>query len=97
MEIASGRRAINHMATEDHQVVTEMWVWELHRRGELLKAADPRLGRNFDELQMERLIIVGLWCAHPDYNLRPSIRQAIQVLNFEALLPLLPSDMPGPT
>ena len=77
LEIASGRRAINHMATEDHQVVTEMWVRELHRRGELLKAADPRLGGNFDELQMERLIIVGLWCAHPDYNLRPSIRQAI--------------------
>ncbi|KAM3701818.1 hypothetical protein ACJW31_05G204000 [Castanea mollissima] len=97
LEIASGRRAINHMAIEDHQVVTEVWVRELHRRGELLEAADPRLGGNFDELQMERLIIVGLWCAHPDYKLRPSIRQAIQVLNFEALLPLLPSDMPGPT
>ncbi|XP_065638008.1 L-type lectin-domain containing receptor kinase IX.1 [Quercus suber] len=97
LEIASGRRAINHMAIEDHQVVTEMWVRELHRRGELIEAADPRLGGNFDELQMERLIIVGLWCAHPDYKLRPSIRQAIQVLNFEALLPLLPFDMPGPT
>ena len=48
------------MAIEDHQVVTEMWVRELHRRGELLEAADPRLGGNFDELQMERLIIVGL-------------------------------------
>jgi hypothetical protein len=41
-------------------------------------------------------MIVGLWCAYPDRNLRPSIRQTIHVLNFEALLPLLPSNIPGP-
>ncbi|KAL8155852.1 hypothetical protein AgCh_001050 [Apium graveolens] len=39
-------------------------------------------------------MIVGLWCAHPDYQLRPTIRQAIQVLNFEAPLPSLASTMP---
>jgi hypothetical protein len=32
-----------------------------------------------------------------DRNLRPSIREAIHVLNFEAPLPILPSDMPGTT
>ncbi|KAK1568300.1 hypothetical protein Q3G72_022809 [Acer saccharum] len=39
----------------------------------------------------------GLWCAHPDENLRPSIRQATQVLNFQAPLPVLPPKMPMPT
>ena len=34
----------------------------------------------FDEKQMERLMVVGLWCAHPDYAHRPSIRQALNVL-----------------
>ena len=34
-------------------------------------------------------MVVGLWCAHPDYMLRPSIREAIHVLNFEAPLPIL--------
>ncbi|KAJ6989712.1 hypothetical protein NC653_018262 [Populus alba x Populus x berolinensis] len=47
-----------------------------------------------DEKQAERLMIVGLWCAHPDHNLRPSIRQAIHVLNLEAATPDLPPKMP---
>ena len=47
---------------------------------------------------MECLIIVGLWCVHLDYNLRPSIRQVVHhVLNFEAPLPILPSEMSMPT
>jgi hypothetical protein len=39
-------------------------------------------------------MIVGLWCAHPDRDLRPSIRQIIHVLNFETPLPVLSSNMP---
>ncbi|KAI9177340.1 hypothetical protein LWI28_013947 [Acer negundo] len=46
--------------------------------------------------QIESLMIVGLWCAHPDRNLRPSIRRAMQVLNFESPLPILPCKMPVP-
>ncbi|GLT68228.1 hypothetical protein SLA2020_404800 [Shorea laevis] len=49
---------------------------------------------NYDMKEMECLMIVGLWCAHPDQSLRPSIRQAIQVLNFDAPLPKLPKKMP---
>ena len=41
-------------------------------------------------------MIVGLWCAHLDRNLRLSIRQAIQVLKFEAKIPILPTQMPTP-
>ena len=48
----------------------------------------------FDMKQMECLLITGLWCAHPDQSMRPSIREAIQVLNFEAPLPNLANKMP---
>ncbi|MFS7926744.1 putative non-specific serine/threonine protein kinase [Helianthus anomalus] len=41
-------------------------------------------------------MMVGLWCSHPDRSLRPSIRQAIQVLKFEGALPNLPTKMPVP-
>jgi hypothetical protein len=71
------------------------WVWELYGIGKVLEAADPRLGGGFDEQQMERLMIVGLCCAHSDRNFRPSIKQAIDVLNFETPIPVLPSNMPG--
>ncbi|TQE04966.1 hypothetical protein C1H46_009437 [Malus baccata] len=42
---------------------------------------------------MECLMIVCLWCAHPDHNMMPSMQQAIQVQNFDVPLPNLPSKM----
>ncbi|XP_059447428.1 L-type lectin-domain containing receptor kinase IX.2-like [Corylus avellana] len=94
LEICCGRKPIKPDAPEDQVVMVE-WVWELYRIGKVLEAVDPRLSGDFDEQQMERLMIVGLWCAHPDRNFRPSIRQTIHVLNFEAPLPILPSNMPA--
>ncbi|XP_030941996.1 L-type lectin-domain containing receptor kinase IX.1-like [Quercus lobata] len=94
LELACGRKPVIHEAPEDQIVMLE-WVRELHGRGEvLLNAADQRLGGNFDEQQMKCLLNVGLWCAHSEYDRRPSIREAIQVLNFEAPLPLLQLDTP---
>ncbi|GAB4847195.1 L-type lectin-domain containing receptor kinase IX.1 [Ancistrocladus abbreviatus] len=72
-------------------------VWDLYSQGRLLSALDERLQMNYKEKQVECLMVVGLWCAHPDCHLRPSIRQAIQVLNFEAPMPTLPPKMPVAT
>ncbi|PHT64229.1 L-type lectin-domain containing receptor kinase IX.2 [Capsicum annuum] len=96
LEIASGRRSIDIKVPEDQVRLVE-WVWRLYGTGELVEATDPRLNKMFSEKEMERLMVVGLWCAHPDNKLRPSIRQAIHVLNSEALLPILPSRMPVAT
>ncbi|XXG55824.1 hypothetical protein AAC387_Pa03g3402 [Persea americana] len=95
LEIACGRRPVEPKA-EAGKVMMVEWVWELYGKGMLLDAADEKLGKEFDGVQMERLLILGLWCAHPDHNLRPSIRQVISVLNLEASLPSLPSKMPVP-
>ncbi|XP_034681004.1 L-type lectin-domain containing receptor kinase IX.1-like [Vitis riparia] len=95
LEICSGRRCVEPNAQEDQIRLVE-WVWDLYGVGKLPEAADPRLAADFDEEQMARLMVVGLWCAHPDCSLRPSIRQAINVLNSEASLPALPSKMPVP-
>ncbi|RRT41983.1 hypothetical protein B296_00032727 [Ensete ventricosum] len=89
LEIACGRRPMEAM------VLVE-WVWEFHGMGAVLEAADKRLNGNFKEEQMERLMVVGLWCAHPDHSLRPSIKQAINVLNSETPLPKLPPRRPRP-
>ncbi|KAK1322697.1 L-type lectin-domain containing receptor kinase IX.1 [Acorus calamus] len=97
LEIACGRRPVEPKADEERKVRLVEWVWGLYGQRELFEAVDERLGDDFDRAQMERLMVVGLWCAHPDFNLRPSIRQAISVLNFEAPLPELPSKMPVPT
>ncbi|KAL8541737.1 hypothetical protein ACS0TY_002844 [Phlomoides rotata] len=94
LEIACRRRPVDGRAPENEARMVE-WVWELYGRGVHLEAADPRLGREFDEEKMERLMEVGLWCSHPDHTLRPSIRQVIHVLWFEPHEPpILPSRFP---
>ncbi|KAA8545680.1 hypothetical protein F0562_020869 [Nyssa sinensis] len=95
LEIACGRKAVEPRA-EESKVSLVSWVWDLYGRGRLLEAADETLNGEFDKEEMICLMTVGLWCAHPDHNLRPTIRQAIQVLNFEVPLPSLPSQMPVP-
>ncbi|WJX87747.1 L-type lectin-domain containing receptor kinase IX.1 [Trifolium repens] len=94
MEITTGKKATAILKEKYEEKGMIEWVWDHYGRGELLKAMDENLKKDYDEKQVECLMIVGLWCAHPDVNLRPSIRQAIQVLNFEVSLPNLPPNRP---
>ncbi|KAL6202104.1 hypothetical protein ACLB2K_025815 [Fragaria x ananassa] len=96
LEIACGRTPID-LNMERHQINIVEWVWKLYGEGSVIEAADPKLCGEFDKKQVECLMIVGLWCAHPDYIMRPSIQQAIQVLNFEVPVPVLPSKFPVAT
>ncbi|KAF3971027.1 hypothetical protein CMV_005338 [Castanea mollissima] len=95
LEIACGRRVVEPKA-EELKISLVNWVWELYGKGKLLEAVDETLNGDYDIDKMTCLMTTGLWCAHPDHTLRPSIRQAIKVLNFEAPLPSLSSKMPVP-
>ncbi|KAA0042952.1 hypothetical protein IC582_025326 [Cucumis melo] len=96
LEIATGRVSRTSMEKESHKGLVE-WVWDLYGSGQLLEGVDVKLQSNFDKKQVECLMVVGLWSAYPDPNFRPSIKQVIQVLNFEAAMPHLPNKMPVPT
>ncbi|KAK1317855.1 L-type lectin-domain containing receptor kinase IX.1 [Acorus calamus] len=87
LEIACGRKATDLVR----------WVWGLYGAGRILEAADARLVGEFDRQGMERLMVLGLWCANPDHTERPSMRQVIGVLEFsEVALPKLALEMPSP-
>ncbi|XP_039172762.1 L-type lectin-domain containing receptor kinase IX.1 [Eucalyptus grandis] len=96
LEIACGRRAIEPRASQGQIQLVE-WVWELYGIGKLFNAVDPKLVENFDGRQMERLMIVGLWCAHPNPKERPPISKVITFLNFDTSPPILPPKLPIPT
>ncbi|KAL4367083.1 hypothetical protein GQ457_05G031820 [Hibiscus cannabinus] len=93
LEIACGRRSIEPKF-QDSEAVLVPWVWESYGNRKVLDVADKKTGTGFDPKQMQCLVIVGLWCAHPSHEQRPSIRQVIQALHFEAPLPELPRTMP---
>ncbi|ONI32955.1 hypothetical protein PRUPE_1G395700 [Prunus persica] len=54
---------------------------------------DERLDKIFDKNEMECLLIVGLWCTHPNSKGRPRAGKVMKVLELEAPLPELPHDM----
>ncbi|KAK9073969.1 hypothetical protein SSX86_006563 [Deinandra increscens subsp. villosa] len=66
-EIACGRKAFEYKANENQIWIVE-WIWELYRTDTLLEAVDPRLGLDFNEEEIKHLMIIGLWCVHPDPN-----------------------------
>ncbi|TVU25990.1 hypothetical protein EJB05_28514, partial [Eragrostis curvula] len=61
------------------ELADTMGYLELHGNGMILDAADPRLNGDFDARQMERVLVVGLWCTQHDRSQRPSIRHAVRV------------------
>ncbi|GJN16488.1 hypothetical protein PR202_gb03485 [Eleusine coracana subsp. coracana] len=95
LEIASGRPPVILQDSRPPFILLK-WVWSLYGRNAILDAADERLmrGDELDEKRMERVLVVGLWCAHPDQSERPSIAEAMQVLQSEdARLPALTPQM----
>jgi len=96
LEIVSGRCPVILLEGGAHFILVK-WMWGLHSRNAILDAADERLrsgGNEADDRCMERVLVVGLWCAHPDPSERSSIAQAMHVLQSEdARLPALTPQM----
>ncbi|XP_062086908.1 L-type lectin-domain containing receptor kinase IX.1-like [Humulus lupulus] len=98
LEICCGRRSVVLNEEDPKKVVLVEWVWELYGRGRLVEAVDKGLVsmEYCNDREMECVMIVGLWCCHPDPTCRPSIKQVMSVLNFETALPILPPKLPVP-
>ncbi|OVA10174.1 Protein kinase domain [Macleaya cordata] len=99
LEVATGRRPIEKETSGVGNVGVSSnlveWVWSLHREGKLLGAADVRLGSEFDEGEMGRVLLVGLACSHPDPHSRPTMRIVVQMLVGETEIPIVPKSKPS--
>ncbi|KAL6553366.1 putative L-type lectin-domain containing receptor kinase S.7 [Orobanche gracilis] len=95
LELACGRRPIEREGEGQRMVNLVDWVWKLHSEGKILSAADGRLKGEFDEGGMEKLLLVGLSCANPDFAGRPSMRRVLQILNNEAETVVVPKKKPS--
>ncbi|KAL7199719.1 hypothetical protein ACSBR2_021928 [Camellia fascicularis] len=73
LEIARGRKSTDFKVPERQMILVE-WVWELYGTDRFLEATvDLKMCPDFVQEEIECLIIVERWCAHPNHNLRPSI------------------------
>ncbi|XP_056173829.1 L-type lectin-domain containing receptor kinase IX.1-like [Syzygium oleosum] len=106
LELVCGRSVFDSELAAQGGLV--LWVWKrygcrslsrrsnlsMHWRKKLLRLVDMRLAKDYDEKQAKAFMILGLSCAHPFAGSRPSIEEAMAVLNLKAKPPKLPSKMP---
>ncbi|KAM4108862.1 hypothetical protein ACB094_03G077500 [Castanea mollissima] len=81
LEIVCGRKPIDPQ-TEPNKVNLVEWVWELYGKGQLLEAVDLKLNMEFDKEQIQCLMVVGLWCCHPDPAPLPNLPSKLLVSTF---------------
>ncbi|KAK6917564.1 Legume lectin domain, partial [Dillenia turbinata] len=77
LEVLCGRRPI-----EESKPPLVVWAWELMSLGELVNALDPRLRAKgmLDIEDTKRVLQLGLSCANPDPNGRPTMREVVKIL-----------------
>ncbi|ESR33145.1 hypothetical protein CICLE_v10007028mg, partial [Citrus x clementina] len=84
LEIICGRRHIELSRVEEESeevdIVLSDWVIScmLSRNLQVLVSHDPEVLSDLE--RFERMAMVGLWCNHPDPNLRPSMKKVIHML-----------------
>ncbi|KAF8014259.1 hypothetical protein BT93_H0180 [Corymbia citriodora subsp. variegata] len=81
LEIACGRGSY-----EDG----EIWVWQLYLTVDVLGGADEMLGSEFPDEEKKCLMMVGLWCMHPDPARRLRAGPMIRFLRLQDSVPELP-------
>ncbi|KAJ9174651.1 hypothetical protein P3X46_013272 [Hevea brasiliensis] len=102
LEIMCGRKAIDFSSLGSPQVflITD-WVWSLVKAGKIEDALDVSLLRDRDlsnsnpKAIMERFVLVGILCAHVMVALRPTILDALKMLEGDIEVPPIP-DRPMP-
>ncbi|KAL5562821.1 hypothetical protein UlMin_032568 [Ulmus minor] len=102
LEIMCGRKALDLSSSESPRafLLTD-WVWSLVKAGKIEQALDASLLKEGDSPNanpksiMERFVLVGILCAHVMVALRPTILDALKMLEGDIEVPPLP-DRPMP-
>ncbi|KAB2620436.1 receptor-like protein kinase [Pyrus ussuriensis x Pyrus communis] len=102
LEIMCGRKALDLSSSGSPRafLITD-WAWSLVKSGKAEQALDFSLVRDGDNANsnpksiMERYLLVGILCAHVMVALRPTILEALKMLEGDIEVPQIP-DRPMP-
>ncbi|PRQ19370.1 putative protein kinase RLK-Pelle-L-LEC family [Rosa chinensis] len=85
LEVACGKRPIETQGPED--VILVDWVFSCWNRSNILEARDQSFGTDFVAEEVELVLKLGLLCSHSEPAARPSMRQVVQYLAGDVVLP----------
>ncbi|KAL6856008.1 hypothetical protein ACP4OV_018810 [Aristida adscensionis] len=93
LEVVCGRRPIDCDEQNNRHVLVD-WVIDHHQKGSILDVVDPRLAGKYEVEEVTLVLKLGLMCAHPLPDARPTMRRVMQYLDSSQSLPdQLPSYM----
>lgn len=86
LEVACGQRPVKKNAEGDESFLVD-WVLGHWNNGSLLKTVDPRLESDYNINEAYLVLKLGLLCLHPLSSARPRMREVMQYLDGDMLLP----------
>ncbi|CAM0906437.1 unnamed protein product [Alopecurus aequalis] len=86
LEITCGRRPIEQNERNNRVVLVD-WVIEQWRKGMIIDSVDRRIPNGFSTDKGSLVLRLALLCSHPLANGRPTMRQVMQYLNGDLVLP----------
>ncbi|XP_012078262.1 probable receptor-like protein kinase At1g11050 [Jatropha curcas] len=93
LEIMSGRKVLD-TANSSFLLITD-WAWMLAKSGNIEKIFDETIRAEGPKGIMKRFVLVGILCAHVMVAFRPTIADALRMLEGDIDIPTLP-DRPMP-
>ncbi|KAK6132260.1 hypothetical protein DH2020_034000 [Rehmannia glutinosa] len=93
LEIMSSRRVLD--ASEPSKILITDWAWRKVRSGKVEEVFHESIREGEPKGVMERFVLVGILCAHVMVALRPTIADALKMLEGDIDIPRLP-DRPSP-
>ncbi|GLJ05488.1 hypothetical protein SUGI_0018950 [Cryptomeria japonica] len=100
LEIISCRKTIDLDAPEN-EIFLSQWVYECLKRGALAKLVEQQQvegeGMRVELRQLERMVLVGLWCIQEYPTLKPSMKKVVQMMEgtVEIAVPPPPGSFVG--
>ncbi|CBI23773.3 unnamed protein product, partial [Vitis vinifera] len=101
LEIMCGRKALDLSSRSPRAFLITDWAWSMVKAGKAEEALDASLVKDGDSSNsnpkaiMERFLLVGILCAHVMVALRPTISDALKMLEGDVEVPAIP-DRPVP-
>lgn len=88
LEIMSGRKVLD-TSNSSFLLITD-WAWTLAKSGKVEEIFDESIREGGPKGVMERFVLVGILCAHVMVALRPTIAEALKMLEGDIDIPRLP-------
>lgn len=88
LEILSGRKVLD--TSNSSTVLITDWAWDHVKSGDVNEIFDPIVREDGPKTVMERFVHVGILCAHVMVALRPTISDALKMLEGDIDIPRLP-------